>query len=1023
MGWGDPVDEKVENPEEKKKSEENKVSVDPIEQIILEGQQQKPEENIIPVMPIIPEEREEQKSKENKIPVDPIEQIILEQQRQKSEEKQNPEENIIPIMPIIPEKPQNQEEKESEEDDLWSLDLQQSSIVNNRIADVVPEKIQKKQAQKKAPDKKAPDKKADKDKKEEYKPVEEKSFWGALRHGMYTALCAISTVTIGGLGWLVTAPFTTRTSKIKSVTTTKDASFIPGTKNEKFDMTLPKDDNQPILNDKRRVPLVYEEEIAEDPNLKPTISFNFSQDVEGKSVDGDGSHASVTIKYTKKNPISGKMQRYKASFGFYSKGGFRDKTISYAIGQNGMYIPGQLKNDSVFKGDVGIEYEVTNKQINKVILAAQQYEEGGYNIVERNCTTFAHDMGIAAGVDVDSFMKLQDLDSSLGSKATMGVMGIGTFFGGPIMSRLGRNAMIDKAGKEDYSYQQFGKKMLNTQDIKRLDKRSLNLRLKGYLPSATAENLRRIQGGKLKSEHFGLSRYKNYSNRFGGNSRVAKMTSLATDEAKELRKDITKNYKNGGIGKDMNKALNSISKDISDFKVNMNLLLKGKKASKNNNDFEDMSFQEKLEAASDLTKKLTESKNRLNDFYKNHLNNDPIYNIRMQHIYSMFEHFQTIVNDEYVALKHSPDLNVVKGESSYFDNEKYKDLIDFERDSSTAIKNFQYGSAYLKPKTGQTDDVEKLSVPLYVAAVKTFGSVDNYLKYQALKEKSKNIEKAKEEQAKAAKNAKKGNKEKKIEELTPKEQQALHELQKRDVALTEFQSAEVSFLSDRKFSEADYQFAMIDLPLAEMKSQYKYATLSPMKVSETYQSIALERVFPGLKNELKNLGIDKITSDPAAFKDTLNNFLKSRFEDKNNKELSKLQGSMISFVTKKNPVKVTQANYAEFTQDILYKSHRLISDTFKNVYLKTVLTELVNDKVANMKDLDDAARAERAKNMLKTIDVKDMNFDSDERFASFRDAVHKNLGVDFGVVHNGLQEIDPNEDEVKEDKVSAMLKA
>ena len=101
------------------------------------------------------------------------------------------------------------------EEDIQILNLQQSHIGNNRIAEVVPAKILEKEQP-----------------KEVYKPAEKLSWWGSIKHGMYTALCALSTITIGGLGWLVTAPFTTRINKTKSITTKKDTSLIPGSKKE-----------------------------------------------------------------------------------------------------------------------------------------------------------------------------------------------------------------------------------------------------------------------------------------------------------------------------------------------------------------------------------------------------------------------------------------------------------------------------------------------------------------------------------------------------------------------------------------------------------------------------------------------------------------------------------------------------------------------------------------------------------------------------------------------------------------------
>ena len=55
----------------------------------------------------------------------------------------------------IDEEVKNPDENKEKEDSIWMLDLQQSSIANNRIAEVVPENVQaKKQEQKKVQDEK-----------------------------------------------------------------------------------------------------------------------------------------------------------------------------------------------------------------------------------------------------------------------------------------------------------------------------------------------------------------------------------------------------------------------------------------------------------------------------------------------------------------------------------------------------------------------------------------------------------------------------------------------------------------------------------------------------------------------------------------------------------------------------------------------------------------------------------------------------------------------------------------------------
>lgn len=835
--------------------------------------------------------------------------------------------------------------KEKKKKEQMMLDLQYRNTIANRIAEVEPPKVQAKE-------------------KDEYKPAVKESFLRSLGHKLYSGLCAISAATIGGLTWLFTAPFTRREKEIKSVVTTTDPAFIPGTKKGKFDMTLPADENQEILDDKRRIPLIFEEPILEDTDAKPTISFNFSQDTEGRSTDIGNAHGSVTIKYTKKDPVSGKLQRYKASFGFAGKEGFGTATTGFAQAQNGMLIPGHIRNDKDFASTIGVEFEVSNKQINQVILAAQQFEKGGYNMFERNCCTFVHDMGVAAGLgdDVDKFMQITDVEIGKLSLAVPGA-GLISFIGAPAVSRIGRTTLIDMKDKIDYSYQQYGKKGLNTQDIENLSKMRLNIRMRGYMPSKTAENIRKLKNVKLISNGYATQ-----------NIKLSRAAERSNNAIANLKKTLKNEIKDKRLIESVNNTLNEFSEGIKEYNNEMQLISGFKRTAKDKQNV--MTNEEKISGLEKMAEKIRGLKEKLNDMYQKNFGENKALNIAFHKVYAGFEHCQSVIDKTYNDVIKDRTLSIDKKSQNYYDNDKYKGLIDYSRDSSEAIKTFQYGSFTLKNERGEKET--DVSVAEYVANIRTFGSFDMYMKYKRLESNG---------------------------ERTPSEEKEFNMLKERSTAISEFKKAEESFLSNRKFTTEDYKFAIVDLRLAEMKSNYKYdQEKTPMKISEVYQTIAMERAFPGLKNELKKLNVAQIANHPEEFKKVINNFLTNKLEDKSNKELNKLQEAMIETTVELNPVKITKDNVGKYQKDIFYKSHNLIMDCFKKVYLKSIMTELVHDKVANMAKDEKAAKAEELLNGMK---LGELDFDKDPSFASMRRAASKNLGVEFDRPENVPQKIEP----------------
>jgi len=331
------------------------------------------------------------------------------------------------------------------------------------------------------------------------KPSNEMLSSGKKKHQAFSVLYATAGTVLGGATYILGAPF--HANFKKPVIQPLSKNHIPGYSKDTFFKDINPDeepDGQDLITDVRRIPLVYETMIPEDPNQGPTISLNICQDVEGETrsvvygKDANGEkgaqmgHGFVSLCYSKKDPLSGQLRRYKTTFGFYPKGGFVGPNHQAAMLMEGRHIPGQIVNDDGHAFSISETHPITNKQFNKIILAAQNYADEGYNYVARNCSTFVHDMAELAGVDVSKTFHQADLTSNfMGAPLTF----FGTF-GGKIMHKFSDNDYKNKAGKNDLDYSRFGHKMVTDNEMKLLEKDQFNMRLIGYSPSHVASSMR-----------------------------------------------------------------------------------------------------------------------------------------------------------------------------------------------------------------------------------------------------------------------------------------------------------------------------------------------------------------------------------------------------------------------------------------------------------------------------------------------------------------------------------------------------
>ena len=314
-------------------------------------------------------------------------------------------------------------------------------------------------------------------------------------HKIYSCFVALEQITTGlptnivGAGmWLY--------QKLKGKSDTEknakpyDAEHVPFMREDKY--REPEGDD--IITDKRRIPLVWERRIPEDPNQPNTLTFEVDQPYEGSNV-GMGynpenvGHAFLTLKYTKKNPVTGKLERYKTSFGFYPQ--FSGVSMALAGATIGSSVPGSIEPDFSHPVSVGSTVNITNKQFNDIIRFTGEYERGGYNMATRNCTDFAMDAVRHAGVRIPELEQVKKVDVTNKGIQGIGIGGADLLVGHLLTNELYKNKIRNRLAEKDTSnYTRIGQSKASKEDMERCYHSDLNTRLRGYAPGATAEAIR-----------------------------------------------------------------------------------------------------------------------------------------------------------------------------------------------------------------------------------------------------------------------------------------------------------------------------------------------------------------------------------------------------------------------------------------------------------------------------------------------------------------------------------------------------
>lgn len=289
---------------------------------------------------------------------------------------------------------------------------------------------------------------------------------------------------------------------------------IPGWNGRKFDPNA--DKGKDVIADFRRVPTVWSHltaEKAEDENgkpLDPKISIMISQPKAGSNKTMQGrnvGHAMLGIEYSRFSRMTGRYERYDLQYGFYPSANYADRPSTIMMGlYKDAVVPGQLKDDAGHKYDISRTYPAKQRQVNEIFKASEKYADKGYQIYNRNCTTFVKEMVVDhahLAISDDVFKMTEVRKSSMGN---LGLFGASSVTSNAMAGAS--NIFMDNRKTYDPTYSGFGNKQATQEEFTRYQE---SLKNEGahshmtYSPAQTGENLRRASGeheGQIGSYHY-----------------------------------------------------------------------------------------------------------------------------------------------------------------------------------------------------------------------------------------------------------------------------------------------------------------------------------------------------------------------------------------------------------------------------------------------------------------------------------------------------------------------------------------
>lgn len=337
------------------------------------------------------------------------------------------------------------------------------------------------------------------------KPESRLGFWGTLKnYGMVGARWMVG-ATFGVVGTIVGAVLGApgqlgEKERVENSQKKRRHGVVPGTKDEKFideDVT-DSDDEDRILFDVRRSPLIWEKLSAEDPDSPPEITIMAQQSRNGMretNISGMG-HCMIGLSYSRFNKATGRKERYKLKMGFYPGGGSGSPTLQLMMA-GGAIIHGQIRDDTGHAYTVARKYKVKPGDINRIIRATETYADGGYGFYKRNCATYVTDMAKLANLPFSGEMVEEDIHfKGIWSNAANIATG-----GAYSAYSLAANNLASKLQKNDKSYQNYGQKMVTKEDLDRYYNTAKNgdVIRKGYSPGVMGEVLRESDKGELSA--------------------------------------------------------------------------------------------------------------------------------------------------------------------------------------------------------------------------------------------------------------------------------------------------------------------------------------------------------------------------------------------------------------------------------------------------------------------------------------------------------------------------------------------
>ncbi|MBQ6443013.1 MAG: hypothetical protein IJJ13_10550 [Lachnospiraceae bacterium] len=293
--------------------------------------------------------------------------------------------------------------------------------------------------------------------------------------------------------------------------------------------------DQEVMSDTSRVPMNWALETAEDPKQAPTVTVGSrAQTNEGQTDFVNANHSWMRLSYTKRDPLSGKMIRHKIDMGYGPRGGFGLDGLKGAAlnaadqAASGALMPGALWDERDSRFAAAKTYQATNRQINQMLLEAERYPAGGFNVVSRNCANFVAEVTQNAGINTGDVFQKQPI--KLGAK----------YLAAPLVSLLspvtkmasGIHGM-NKSTEQDLSFERYGEKQITEDEMKLMSKDN-GTRTEGYTPFNALQNIQQ-QGGELNALH----------GTFNPKTVEGDPDAYIRASANELQKQIQKSVSNG----------------------------------------------------------------------------------------------------------------------------------------------------------------------------------------------------------------------------------------------------------------------------------------------------------------------------------------------------------------------------------------------------------------------------------------------------------------------------------------------